>query len=127
MSKSLTDFTLRSLRCFIGAKDYEISKQFYSELGFQVIEIDAKMCLIKIKNDLCFYLQDYYQKDWINNSMMFLEVAELDLFYEEILLKELPKKFKNVRYTEIKNENWGREFFMHDPSGVLWHFGNFIS
>lgn len=116
---------LLSLRSFIGAKNYTVSKQFYTELGFQINEIDSKMCLITIKDNLCFYLQKFYVKDWINNSMLFLEVSDLDEFYHWIQKKEIPKKFKGVRMTEIRNEPWGREFFMHDPSGVLWHFGNF--
>jgi hypothetical protein len=127
MKESLKDFSLKSLRSFIGAKEYKISKEFYSELGFEIIEIDPKMCLVKTNDTLCFYLQDAYVKDWINNTMLFLEIEDLDAFYIRILEKELTKKFKNVRFTEIRNEKWGREFFMHDPSGVLWHFGNFNS
>ncbi len=127
MNESIKDFSLKSLRPFIGAKEYKVSKEFYSELGFEIIEIDSKMCLVKANDTLCFYLQDYYLKDWINNSMLFLEVEELDTFFTWVQNKDLSKKFKNVRFTEIKNESWGREFFMHDPSGVLWHFGNFNS
>lgn len=24
-------------------------------------------------------------------------------------------------------EHWGRECFVHDPSGILWHFGEFLN
>jgi len=27
--------------------------------------------------------------------------------------------------TPVRNDYWGRECFMHDPSGILWHFGEF--
>ncbi|MEZ4858274.1 MAG: glyoxalase [Flavobacteriaceae bacterium] len=123
--KNFNDFSTKSLRTFMGAKNFELSKKFYTELGFEVVEIDSKMCLVKVKDHLMFYLQDYYVKDWINNSMLFLEVENLDEFYQWILSKNLSNKFKGVRFTEIRNESWGREFFMHDPSGILWHFGNF--
>jgi hypothetical protein len=36
---------------------------------------------------------------------------------------ELDNKYKNVRLTAIKEYDWRRECFLHDPSGVLWHFG----
>ena len=127
MNESPKDFYLKSLRSFIGAKEYKIAREFYSELGFEIIEIDSKMCLAKANDTLCFYLQDAYVKNWINNSMLFLEVEDLDAFYSWVIQKQLPTKFKNVRFTEIRNESWGREFFMHDPSGVLWHFGSFNS
>ncbi|MEZ4778951.1 MAG: glyoxalase [Flavobacteriaceae bacterium] len=122
---SIKDATFHSLRAFIGAKNYALSKEFYTDLGFEIIEIDSQMCLIQVKDNLCFYLQNAYVKDWINNSMLFLEVEDLDKYYQWILDKKLPNKFKTVRITEIRDEHWGREFFMHDPSGVLWHFGNF--
>ena len=41
--------------------------------------------------------------------------------------RNLPGTYKGVRFTEIKEMDWGREFFMHDPSGVLWHYGEFKS
>lgn len=127
MNEALKDFSLKSLRSFIGAKEYNIAKEFYLELGFEIVEIDSKMCLVKANDTLCFYLQNAYVKDWINNSMLFLEVEDLDAFYSWVLQKELPKKYHHVRLTDIRKESWGREFFMHDPSGVLWHFGNFNS
>ncbi len=57
-----------SIRTFIGAKDFEASKQFYTELG---------------------------------------------------------SKYERVKLTPIKEYDWEKECFMHDPSGVLWHFGEF--
>ena len=57
--------------------------------------------------------------------MIFLEVADLDAFQKELKAKHLPQQFKTVRISKIKNEDWGRELFVHDPAGVLWHFGEF--
>jgi len=116
----------KSIRTFIGAKDYQKSRQFYNELGFTEFEIDAKMCYFEVNESLGFYLQDYYVKDWINNSMVFLEVDNVDECAKELLAKGLHEKYEHVRFTEIKDFDWGREMFMHDPSGVLWHFGEFV-
>lgn len=114
-----------SIRSFIGSKNFDISKQFYTDLGFEVSPIDEKMCYVEVNESLGFYLQDYYLKDWVNNSMLFLEVENVEDWETQLKAKGLEKKYKYVRFTEIKTFDWGKEFFMHDPSGVLWHFGKF--
>ncbi|MGV3586557.1 MAG: VOC family protein [Adhaeribacter sp.] len=115
----------KSIRAFIGAKYYEESRAFYRELDFEEIVIDQKMCLFKVNENLGFYLQDYYVEDWINNSMIFLEVDDVEKCAAELQSKGLTNKYKDVKITAIKQFDWGRELFMHDPSGVLWHFGEF--
>lgn len=115
----------KSIRTFIGARNFNESRAFYNDLGFDEVKIDKTMSLFKVDENLAFYLQDYYAKDWIENSMIFLEVDDLDRCQSELSAKNLPKKYKNVRLTNIKEMDWGRELFMHDPSGVLWHFGVF--
>jgi len=115
----------KSIRTFIGAKNYQESRKFYRTLGFEEIVLDKKMCLFKVNASLSFYLQDAYVKDWINNSMIFLEVEDVEECERELLSKNLTNNFRGVRISKIKNDDWGREIFVHDPSGVLWHFGQF--
>jgi len=115
----------RSLRAFIGSRDYGQSQSFYRALGFAVHEVGPKMSYVSVDDRLGFYLQDAYVKNWINNTMLFLEVENVEQWYESLLALELPTSYPKVRFTEIRHEDWGREFFMHDPSGVLWHFGSF--
>jgi len=81
-----------------------------------------KYCEVKVNDELGFWLQKYYHKGWVNNSMIFLEIPDVESWEKELLAKELHHKYKYVRLTEIKTFDWGRELFMHDPSGVLWHF-----
>jgi len=118
-------YKAKSIRTFIGAKDYALSRKFYQELGFEEVVLSKDMCLFKVNEQLNFYLQDAYVKNWINNSMVFLEVDNIDQCWQELQAKELPSKYKGVKLSEIKNLDWGRECFLHDPSGVLWHFGQF--
>jgi len=66
-----------SIRPFIGAKDYELSRNFYRDLGFQENVLSNDMSLFKT-DQIRFYLQNAYIKDWIDNSMIFLEVADVD-------------------------------------------------
>ena len=119
------NFKAKSIRSFIGAKNYQESRNFYRDLGFEEVELFPNMCLFKVNENLGFYLQDYYTKDWVDNLMLFLEVDDVEKCEKDLLAKGVDKKYKKVRFSNIKNEAWGREFFMHDPSGILWHFGEF--
>ena len=118
-------YQAKTIRTFIGAKNFNESRQFYRELDFEEVVLNDNMSLYKVTEELGFYLQDYYKKVWVNNSMIFLEVDDIELCEKELLAKGLHHKYKYVRFTEIKQFDWGRELFMHDPSGVLWHFCQF--
>ena len=115
----------KSVRAFIGAKDFQVSRSFYRDLGFEESVISKSMSYFKIFETLGFYLQDAYVEDWVNNSMLFLEVDNVEAYWNELQSLELTAKYKNVRLTPIRYESWGSECFLHDPSGILWHFGNF--
>ncbi|MBM1106492.1 glyoxalase [Aurantibacter crassamenti] len=121
----MINYNPKSIRAFIGAKNYSESRAFYKDLGFEEIVLSSNMCLIKVNDALSFYLQDAYVKNWINNSMLFLEVDDVEKCKVDLLSRGLTEKYATVRFTEIKEEDWGKEIFMHDPSGVLWHFGQF--
>lgn len=115
-----------SIRPFIGAKDYELSRNFYRDLGFEERILSDNMSLFKT-DQIGFYLQDAYVKEWIDNTMIFLEVDNVDRYWSELITLNLVHKYKNVKLTPIRNYDWGKECFMHDPSGILWHFGQFNS
>jgi len=118
-------YKAKNIRTFIGAKRYDESRTFYRELGFEEVILSKEMSLFKVNKELAFYLQKYYVKKWVHNSMIFLEVDDIEVCERELLAKDLHNKYKYVRFTDIKTFDWGRELFMHDPSGVLWHFGQF--
>jgi hypothetical protein len=113
-----------SIRPFIGAKDYDISREFYKDLGFEEVNLGHEMSLFRL-NNLGFYLQRAYVRDWVDNTMIFMEVDDTERYYREILALDLPKKYKGVRLSPIRVLDWGKECFLHDPSGILWHFGEF--
>ncbi|MEP2446062.1 MAG: glyoxalase [Balneola sp.] len=118
------NITGKSIRPFIGAKNYTVSRRFYRELGFEEIITSPKMSYFHI-DGFGFYLQDAYVKDWIDNSMIFLEVNDLEDTLKHVQSVGLTDKYENVRLSEIVYNDWGNEFFLHDPSGILWHFGKF--
>ncbi len=113
-----------SIRAFIGASDFQLSRSFYTDLGFEEVPLGPKMSYFKNQN-LGFYLQDAYVKDWIENTMIFLEVQNVDHFWNDLTALNLTEKYKTVRILPIQTLDWGKECFVHDPSGVLWHIGQF--
>jgi catechol 2,3-dioxygenase-like lactoylglutathione lyase family enzyme len=115
----------KSIRAFIGAKNFEESRLFYNELGFEESRIFENMSYFRVSPELGFYLQNAYVKDWVDNTMIFLEVNNVNEYFKELQSLGLHEKYKNVRLTPIKENDWGRECFLHDPSGILWHFGEF--
>ena len=113
-----------SIRPFIGAKNFELSRSFYKDLGFQETILSRNMSVFKTER-LGFYLQDAYVRDWIDNLMIFLEVDDVGRYWNELSALGLAAKYEGVKLTPIREDVWGRECFMHDPSGILWHFGEF--
>ncbi|MDX1906568.1 MAG: glyoxalase [Bacteroidia bacterium] len=115
-----------SIRPFIGAQDFALSRSFYRDLGFEEHVISPGMSLFTT-GSLGFYLQDAYVQDWVDNTMLFLEVEDVARFWDELVALDLPGKYSGVRLTPIRTYDWGRECFVHDPSGILWHIGEFVN
>jgi hypothetical protein len=113
-----------SIRPFIGAKDFEVSRNFYRDLGFEESILTHDLSYFKTQG-LGFYLQDAYVQDWVDNSMVFMEVEDVSQYWNELSSLDLTAKYKNVKLTPIRKYDWGQECFLHDPSGILWHFGEF--
>jgi len=116
----------KSIRPFIGAKDFDLSRSFYRDLGFTETYLSQHMAVFKI-GDLSFYLQNAYIKDWIDNTMIFVEVDNVDRYWNELLALGLEAKYDQVKLVPPRTMDWGKECFLHDPSGVLWHFGEFFA
>lgn len=117
---------IKSIRPFVGSENFKISREFYSDLGFEETVLEGNLSLFQW-NRTGFYLQNAYVKDWIDNTMLFIEVDDADAFWDYLTGLGLPEKYETVRLTPVKTMPWGKECFVHDPSGILWHFGEFFS
>ena len=115
----------KSIRPFIGAKDFENSSNFYKDLGFIEKKLASNLSVFVVNDKLSFYLQNAYVKDWVDNSMLFLEVEVIESYLLAIEHKKLTEKYPKVKLSKIVTNDWGKEFFLHDPSGILWHIGCF--
>lgn len=116
---------IKSIRPFVGAKNFEESRAFYRDLGFEETVLEHNFSVFK-KDDIAFYLQDYYAKEWIENTMIFIEVEDTEEYYLELSALNFPQKYPSAKLSPVKTMDWGKECFLHDPSGILWHFGEFF-
>lgn len=117
---------IKSIRPFIGAKNFELSRDFYRDLGFEEVVLEHNLSVFK-NQDIAFYLQDYYSKEWIENTMIFVEIESADAYWEELLTLNLSEKYETIKLKPVRTMDWGKECFVHDPSGILWHFGEFFN
>ena len=113
-----------SIRPFLGSKNFGISRKFYHALGFEEFVIDSNMSAFKAEG-IAFYLQNAYEKLWIENTMVFLEVKDVDQHWKDLQALDLPNQFEGVKITSIFRNDWGDEYHLLDPAGNLWHFGKF--
>ncbi|RYY39828.1 MAG: glyoxalase [Chitinophagaceae bacterium] len=113
-----------SLRPFIGSLNFEVSRAFYKAIGFEENAVLPNMSVFS-KDRSAFYLQRYYVKEWVDNTMLFLEVADVPECWRSLDAMKLPETFPGARLDPIRHEEWGHAFALIDPSGVLWHVGAF--
>jgi hypothetical protein len=114
----------KSIRPFIGSTNFQISRSFYQDLGFRESILAPNFSYFETEG-IGFYLQDANVKDWIDNTMLFLEVEDVNRYWEALTKLNLTAKYKSVKLVPIREMDWGKECFIHDPSGILWHIGEF--
>ncbi len=122
---SMIKLEINSVRTFIGAKDFAVSKSFYKDLGFKEAVITDHLSLFKINNDLSFYLQNYYVKDWLENTMLSILVTDVNQCFDAIQQLELDKKYPGAELKPLNKNSWGTECLVIDPAGVLLRFTQF--
>ena len=117
----MIDLQVTEIRTFLPAKDFELSTAFYVALGFTVKWSDANMALLEIAGQR-FYLQRYFVKDWADNSMLHISVADAHACYSQINDLLASGRFPGTRVAEPKQEEYGALVtYVWDPSGVLLH------
>ena len=107
-------------RPFVPAKDFELSKRFYQDIGFELIH-DSSVAIFGIGRT-GFLLQNYCNKDWAENFMMQLMVDDLDAWWNHLSALNLQGRFAVPPPKPPEFQSWGlRVAHLADPSGVLWH------
>lgn len=122
----MIDLQTSDIRTFIPAREFELSQAFYSALGFHVAWSDANMVLFE-SNGHRFFLQRYYVKDWADNCMLHIVVADARSCYDQISSLLAEGGFPGARVAAPKQESYALVTYVWDPCGVLIHLAQFPS
>lgn len=91
----------KSIRPFIDAINYDLSRDFYRNLGFNESVLSSNMCYFSTQ-EFGFYLQNAYDKNWVDNTMVFMEVEDVERFWNELLALELTSKYENIKLIPVR-------------------------
>lgn len=118
----MSNLTASDIKSFVGSKDYDESRDFYRALGFKLNFDAGDLAEFELGN--CrFYLQNYYQRKWCENSMLHITVEDAEAWYQHVITVLEARKYGAARVREPKEQSYGALVtFVWDPSGVLLHF-----
>jgi hypothetical protein len=122
----MSNLDIIETKAFVPAKDFELSKRFYSDLGFNIRwSSDALACMEC--GDSVFLLQNFYEEQHAKNFMMHLWVKDADSWWDHISKSNLAAKY-DIKLGKPEDRPWGmRDLTLIDPSGVLWRIGHDIN
>nr|WP_203236003.1 VOC family protein [Burkholderia mayonis] len=113
--------TIAAMRPFIAARDFELSKRFYLDLGF-TLSNDSQDAAVLTFGSHSILLQNYYEVNWAENTMLQIVVTDLDIWWQHIVSLKLDDTYAVKAPIAPKVQPWGlRVAYVYDPSGVLWH------
>ena len=120
----MRDLTAVEIKAFVPAKDFELSKRFYQDLGFTVAWSSEDLAYIR-HGHTSFLLQRF-QEDAPDNFMMHLLVQDVDSWWSHVQDQDIVAKY-GVMIEPVSDKPWGlRDFAISDPSYVLWRIGQNI-
>jgi len=103
------------IKAFVPARDFELSKAFYNDLGFTVNFSNDQIAELKI-GAFRFLLQKFYVSQHAGNFMMTLNVDDADAWWESIQQKEFAKKYPGIMCKPPEMQPWGlRILYLSDP------------
>jgi hypothetical protein len=106
------------IRPFVPARNFAVSKAFYEAIGFAKDYEDEQLAIFSWEG-AGLLLQNYYVREWAENSMHQLFVTGLDTWWTRT--EGLVERF-GIRAPVAPAETpWGlRVGHLFDPAGVLW-------
>jgi len=124
---AMPDLVAIELKANVPAKDFELSKQFYQDIGFTLCWSNGGLALMHYgphgtQGLPSFLLQDFYVKEYAEHLQMHLIVKDVDAWWAELQAKQISQKY-GVEMSSPEDRPWHmRDFRLHDPAGVCWCF-----
>ncbi|MEO0437126.1 MAG: VOC family protein [Pseudomonadota bacterium] len=121
----MTVLSAVEIKAFVPARNFELSKAFYSDMGFTLASDHEGIAYFHL-GATSFLLQNFYREEHASNFMMHLLVEDVDGWHRCLVDSKLADKY-SVRLGEPMDQPWGmRDFTLDDPSGVLWRIAENI-
>jgi catechol 2,3-dioxygenase-like lactoylglutathione lyase family enzyme len=118
----MRNMTTVEIKAFVPSRDFELSKQFYRDLGFDVAWSSDDLAYLRHGNS-SFLLQNFYVPEHAGNFMMHLLVEDVEAWWGRVEAQGLAAKY-SVTVEPPADRPWGlRDFVVVDPTGVLWRIG----
>ena len=112
------------LNAFVPAKDVNLSKQFYLDVGFELAWSHDDIAKFQI-GPCGFLLQKFFVQQHAENFMMSLMVEDADRWWEHFERIRLREKYPDIMLKPPELQPWGlRVLYVSDPTGVLWHIAD---
>jgi uncharacterized glyoxalase superfamily protein PhnB len=106
------------IKAFIPAKDFELSKRFYTDIGFTKASDGEGVAYFHCGNS-AFLVVDRFEEG-SDKPEMHLLVEDVDDWHQKMQERGIASRY-NVEIGSIKQQPWRmREFDLFDPSGVRW-------
>ncbi len=118
----MENLNITDIKTFIGSKDFDESLSFYTSLGWAIKYHSNDLAELELGNNR-FYLQNYFQREWCENSMLHITVEDATAWYNQVTKVLDNKSYGTARVQKPKKQDYGALVtFAWDPVGILLHF-----
>ena len=110
------------IKVYVPAINFSHCHAFYEALGWKTNWNHSGLAEMEL-GGVRFFLQDYYQKDWAENFMLYINVPDVDVWYSHVSEVLASGQFPKARARAPQKMDYGDTVsHVWDPSGVLLHF-----
>ena len=114
------------IKAFVPAKDFELSKQFYRDIGFTMKSEGGGVAYFCF-GDASFLLTDSCSESLVQEFLMHVLVKDVDAWWAHINTSGVVAKY-GVKLGPIELQPWRmRDFCIADPTGVVWRIGQNVT
>jgi len=119
-----TQLRVTELKAFLPARDFELSKRFYADLGFTLEWTgpdDSLACFgLGSARFLLQRVGTTFRPDYF---MMHLLVPDVQRWWHHIRERKISENYQ-IKVEPPEDRPWGiRDLVVIDPSGVVWRIG----
>ncbi len=112
---------IKDFKPYVPAKDFELSKRFYVELGFTMSEGWGGTADFTLDGH-AFRLQDHFVQDWADNFMFVIGVDDVEAWHRRALELLHSHVFAGMRVQPPERVDNALVPHVFDPTGVLLVF-----